>query len=85
MTKPDTLTALEGSWIREELCKCRAIGINPEAVKDLENLARRVAIMPTHVHSILNQVGVLEKLQSDARAALTKAKPGRRPKPKADG
>ena len=35
MTKPDALAALEGKWMREELCKCRADGINPNLVAAL--------------------------------------------------
>lgn len=34
-TVPDPLTALEGKWMRQELCKCACAGLNPEAMPEL--------------------------------------------------
>ena len=79
MTQPDTLTALEGKWIREELCKCRVGGINPEAVKDLNKAAESALVLFEYLDQELG--GELpcdderfDDVVEQIRAALAKAK-----------
>ncbi|HDZ39789.1 MAG TPA: hypothetical protein ENH62_16195 [Marinobacter sp.] len=72
MTKPDALTALEGKWMREGLCKCRADGINPDAVNDLVRALKKLinAIEFTSEGAMWQP----DKEIQQARAALAKAK-----------
>ena len=80
MTKPDALTALEGKWIREELCKCRVGGINPDAVKDLVAALEdgiKVANKFDRAHDIITHVdakSAINNWRNSARTALAKAK-----------
>ncbi|KKM95723.1 hypothetical protein LCGC14_1185350 [marine sediment metagenome] len=80
MTKPDALTALEGKWMREDLCKCRAAGINPEAVGDMVKALEdgiKVANKFDRAHDIITHVdakSAINNWRNSARAALAKAK-----------
>lgn len=82
MTKPDALTALEGKWIREELCKCRVAGINPEAVQDLVAALKMVEpkLPPAPISATLSTVGTDTPVTlgpaeaAMLRAAIAKAK-----------